>query len=52
MEFKSFYIQHTQGKVNHEDGQVPKPSDSFGGVLSRGLFVFVVTLASVTKRLK
>jgi hypothetical protein len=26
MEFKSFYIQHTHGEVNHEDGQVPKPS--------------------------
>jgi hypothetical protein len=27
MEFKIFYIHHTQGKVNHEDGQFPKPSD-------------------------
>ena len=26
MEFKSFYMEHTQGEVNHEDGQVPKPS--------------------------
>ncbi len=25
MEFKSFYMEHTQGEVNHEDGQVPKP---------------------------
>ncbi len=33
MEFESFYIQHTHGEVNHEDGQVPKPSawdDIFG----------------------
>jgi hypothetical protein len=26
MEFESIYIQHTHGEVNHEDGQVPKPS--------------------------
>ncbi len=26
MEFKSFYMEHTQAEVNHADGQVPKPS--------------------------
>ena len=26
MEFQSFYIQHTQGEVNHEDGPVHQPS--------------------------
>jgi hypothetical protein len=26
MEFESFYMDHTQGEVNHEDGQAPKPS--------------------------
>ena len=26
MEFKIFYIQHTQGEVNHEDGPVHRPS--------------------------
>ncbi len=26
MEFKSFYMEHTQGEVNHEDRQVPKVS--------------------------
>ncbi len=36
MERKSFYIQHTQGEVNHEDRQVPKPSalDDILGVSS------------------
>ena len=27
MEFQSFYIRHTQGEVNHEDGRVHEPSD-------------------------
>jgi hypothetical protein len=26
MEFKRFYIQHTPGEVNHEDGPVHEPS--------------------------
>ena len=26
MEFESFHMEHTQGAVNHADGQVPKPS--------------------------
>ena len=26
MEFESFYMEPTQGEVNHADGQVPKPS--------------------------
>jgi hypothetical protein len=26
MEFESFYMEPTQGEVNHVDGQVPKPS--------------------------
>ncbi len=26
MEFESFYVDPTQGEVNHTDGQVPKPS--------------------------
>ena len=26
MEFDSFYMEPTQGEVNHADGQVPKPS--------------------------
>jgi hypothetical protein len=26
MEFESFYMNPTQGEVNHVDGQVPKPS--------------------------
>jgi hypothetical protein len=41
MEFKSFYIQHTQGQVNHEYGQVPKPSalDDLLGVSSTSMDV-------------
>jgi hypothetical protein len=26
MEFESFYMDPTQGEVNHADGQAPKPS--------------------------
>ncbi len=26
MDFESFYMEPTQGEVNHADGQVPKPS--------------------------
>ena len=26
MEFENFYMEPTQGEVNHVDGQVPKPS--------------------------
>ena len=26
MEFKSFYMEHTQGEVNDAEAQVPKPS--------------------------
>jgi hypothetical protein len=41
MEFKSFYFQHTQGEVNPEDGQVPKPSalDDLLGVSSTSMNV-------------
>jgi hypothetical protein len=41
MEFESFYMEHTQGEVNHEDGQVPKPSvlDDLLGVSSTSMDV-------------
>jgi hypothetical protein len=41
MEFKSFYMKHTQGEVNHADGQVPKPSvlDHLLGVSSTSMDV-------------
>jgi len=41
MEFKSFYMEHTQGEVNHADGQVPKPSvlDDLLGVSSTSMDV-------------
>ena len=41
MEFESFYMEHTQGTVNHVDGQVPKPSvlDDLLGVSSTSMDV-------------
>ncbi len=41
MEFESFYMEHTQGEVNHVDGQVPKPSvlDDLLGVSSTSMDV-------------
>ena len=41
MEFESFYMDHTQGTVNHADGQVPKPSvlDDLLGVSSTSMDV-------------
>ena len=41
MEFESFYMEHTQGAVNHADGQVPKPSvlDDLLGVSSTSMDV-------------
>ena len=41
MEFESFYMEHTQGVVNHVDGQVPKPSvlDDLLGVSSTSMDV-------------
>ena len=41
MEFKFFYMEHTQGEVNHADGQVPKPSvlDDLLGVSSTSMDV-------------
>ena len=41
MEFESFYMEHTQGEVNHADGQVPKPSvlDDLLGVSSTSMDV-------------
>jgi hypothetical protein len=41
MEFESFYMEPTQGQVNHEDGQVPKPSvlDDLLGVRSTSMDV-------------
>jgi hypothetical protein len=40
-EFESFYMEHTQGEVNHVDGQVPKPSvlDYLLGVSSTSMDV-------------
>jgi hypothetical protein len=39
--FDSFYMYHTQGEVNHVDGQVPKPSvlDDLSGVSSTSMDV-------------
>ena len=41
MEFESFYMEPTQGEVNHADGQVPKPSvlDDLLGVSSTSMDV-------------
>ena len=41
MEFESFYMENTQGAVNHADGQVPKPSvlDDLLGVSSTSMDV-------------
>ena len=41
MDFKSFYMDHTQGEVNHEDGQVPKDNvlDDLLGVSSTSMDV-------------
>ena len=41
MEFKSFYMEHTQGEVNDEEAQVPKPSvlDDLLGVSSTSMDV-------------
>ena len=41
MEFESSYMEHTQGEVNHADGQVPKPSvlDDLLGVSSTSMDV-------------
>ena len=41
MEFESFYMETTQGEVNHADGQVPKPSvlDDHLGVSSTSMDV-------------
>ncbi len=41
MEFESFYMDPTQGEVNHVDGQVPKPSvlDDLLGVSSTSMDV-------------
>jgi hypothetical protein len=41
MEFESFYMEYTQGEVNHVDGQVPKPSvlDDLLGVSSTSMDV-------------
>ncbi len=41
MEFESFCMDHTQGEVNHADGQVPKPSalDDLLGVSSTSMDV-------------
>jgi hypothetical protein len=41
MEFESFVMEPTQGEVNHEDGQVPKPSvlDDLLGVSSTSMDV-------------
>ena len=41
MEFKSFYMEHTQAEVNHEDRQVPKASalDELLGVSSTSMDV-------------
>ena len=39
MEFKSFYMEHTQGEVNDAEAQVPKPSvlDDLLGVSSTSI---------------
>ena len=44
MEFESFYMEPTQGQVNHADGQVPKPSvlDDLLGVSSTSMDVLGV----------
>ncbi len=41
MEFEKFDMNPTQGEVNHEDGQVPKPSvlDDLLGVSSTSMDV-------------
>ena len=41
MEFESFCMDHTQGEVNHADGQVPNPSvlDDLLGVSSTSMDV-------------
>jgi len=41
MEFESFDMETTQGEVNHEDGQVPKPSvlDDPIGISSKSMDV-------------
>ena len=41
MEFKSFYMEHTQGEVNDAEAQVPKPSvlDDLLGVSSTSMDV-------------
>ncbi len=41
MEFDSFYMEPTQGEINHADGQVPKPSvlDDLLGVSSTSMDV-------------
>ena len=41
MEFKSFYMEHTQGEVNDAEAQVPKPSvlDDLLGVSSTSIDV-------------
>ncbi len=41
MEFKSFYMEHTQGEVNDAEVQVPKPSvlDDLLGVSSTSMDV-------------
>ena len=41
MEFESFFMEPTQGEVNHVDGQVPKPSvlDDLLGVSSTSMDV-------------
>ena len=45
MEFQSFYMEHTQGEVNHADGQVPKPSvlDDLLGVSSTSMDAYGLT---------
>ena len=51
MEFESFYIEHTQGSVNHVDGQVPKPSvlDDLLGVSSTSMDVDPSTVNGETE---
>ena len=41
MEFENFYMEPTQGEVNHADGQVPKPSvlDDLLGVIRTSMDV-------------
>ena len=48
MEFKSFYMEHTQGEVNLVDGQVPKPSglDDLLGVRSTSMDVNIRPLST------